>query len=233
MKKIKCILFLILTANVSADISAQEAAELELRAAEIRKELNIHTPTAEERRLQRIRSELNLDFDTSSKDALLGNNKPETVQSLMGSSQNESITDSISSGFSSITKTLGMEEEEENDDYSFSSTLSDFYDTVGLDEGESWGMPSVFGFNEKKTEPLFGIGILGDIEDVGTSMYKGMKYSGQSAEFTSGMMYKSSKIYNTMFGVFDDSPLNVFEEEDETSIFDVFEGGNSMLDMFD
>jgi len=232
MKKTKYILFLILTATISADISAQEAAELELRAAEIRKELNIHTPTAEERRLQRIRAELNLDFDTSSKDALLGNNQAETVQSLAVSSKNESITDSISSGLSSITKTLGMEEEEE-DEYSFSSTLNDFYDTVGLDEGESWGMPSVFGFNEKKTEPLFGIGIFGDIEDVGTTMYKGMKYSGQSAEFTSGMMYKSSKIYNTMFGVFDDSPLNVFEEEDETSIFDVFEGGNSMLDMFD
>jgi len=232
MKKTKYILFLILTATISADISAQEAAELELRAAEIRKELNIHTPTAEERRLQRIRAELNLDFDTSSKDALLGNNQAETVQSLAVSSKSESITDSISSGLSSITKTLGMEEEEE-DEYSFSSTLNDFYDTVGLDEGESWGMPSVFGFNEKKTEPLFGIGIFGDIEDVGTTMYKGMKYSGQSAEFTSGMMYKSSKIYNTMFGVFDDSPLNVFEEEDETSIFDVFEGGNSMLDMFD
>ena len=232
MKKTKYILFLILTATISADISAQEAAELELRAAEIRKELNIHTPTAEERRLQRIRAELNLDFDTSSKDALLGNNQAETVQSLAVSSKSESITESISSGLSSITKTLGMEEEEE-DEYSFSSTLNDFYDTVGLDEGESWGMPSVFGFNEKKTEPLFGIGIFGDIEDVGTTMYKGMKYSGQSAEFTSGMMYKSSKIYNTMFGVFDDSPLNVFEEEDETSIFDVFEGGNSMLDMFD
>jgi hypothetical protein len=232
MNKTMYILFIILTATISADISVQEAAELELRAADIRKELNIHTPTAEERRLQRIRSELNLDFDTSSKDALLGNNKPETVQSLAVSNKNESITDSIGSGLSSISKTLGMEEEE-NDDYSFSSTLSDFYDTVGLEKGESWGMPSVLGFNEKKTEALFGIGIFGDIEDVGTSMYKGMKYSGQSAEFTSGMMYKSSKMYNTMFGVFDDSPLNIFEEEDETSIFDVFEGGNSMLDMFD
>ena len=223
---------LVFNSFIYADISAQEAVELEVRATDIRKELGIHTPTAEERRLERIRSELHLDFDTSSKDALLGNNKPDTVQSLVVSNKNESITDSISSGLSSITQTLGLEEEEKNDDYSFSSTLNDFYETVGLDKGESWGMPSIFGFNEKKTTPLFGIGILGDMEDMGTSMYKGMKYSGQSAEFTSGMVYKSSKMYNTMFGVFDDSPLNIFEEEDETSIFDVFEGGNSMLDMF-
>lgn len=60
-----------------------------------------------------------------------------------------------------------------------------------------------------------------------------MKYSGTSAEFSSGMMYRSSKMYNTMFGVFEDSPFNVFEEEDESSIFDVFESGNSMLDILD
>jgi hypothetical protein len=60
-----------------------------------------------------------------------------------------------------------------------------------------------------------------------------LKYSGTSAEFTSGMMYKSSKVYNTMFGMYEESPFNIFEEEDEKSIFDVFEGGNSVLDMFD
>jgi len=60
-----------------------------------------------------------------------------------------------------------------------------------------------------------------------------MKYSGQSAEFASGMMYKSSKVYNTMFGMYEDSPFNFFEEEEEASIFDVFEGGNDILDMFD
>jgi hypothetical protein len=36
-----------------------------------------------------------------------------------------------------------------------------------------------------------------------------------------------------MFGVFDDSPFNVFEEEEEASLFDVFEHGNSVMDMFD
>ena len=222
---------LLLSSIIYADISAQEAAELEIKAAKIRKELGIHTPTAKEREVARIRAELHLDFDTSSKDALLGNNKPTTVQSLVVSDKSDSLTDTITSSLSSIGETLGIEDEKE-DTYSFSSTLNHFYDTIGLDEGESWGMPSLFGFNEKKTKPLFGIGLLGDIEDMGTSMYKGMKYSGQSAEFTSGMVYKSSKIYNTMFGVFDDSPLNIFEDDDETSIFDVFEGGNSMLDMF-
>ncbi len=216
---------------VWADISAGEAAELEVRAAKIRKELNIHTPTAKEKEVARIRHELHLDFDTSSKEALLESNKPTTVESLT-TSKESSITDSVSSAFSSITDTFSSEDEKE-EGYSFSGSLNSFYNSVGLDAGESWGMPSVFGFNEKKKTSLFSIGILGDIGDAGTTMYKGMKYSGQSAEFTSGMMYKSSKMYNTMFGVFDDSPFNVFQEEDETSVFDVFEGGNSMLDMFD
>ena len=59
-----------------------------------------------------------------------------------------------------------------------------------------------------------------------------MEYSGESAEFFSGMMYYNSKMYNMMFGVFDDSPFNIFEEE-ETSVFDVFEQGNSLMDMFE
>jgi len=46
-------------------------------------------------------------------------------------------------------------------------------------------------------------------------------------------MYKSSKMYNTMFGMYEDSPFNVFEDEEETSVFDVFEGGNKVLDIFD
>jgi len=217
---------------VLAEFSAQEAAELELKAADIRKELNLHTPTAKERKLEQIRHELKLDFDTSSKEALLETNQPKTVESL-AASKSSSMTDKISSGFSSITKTLGMDEDDD-DTYSFSGSLGDFYDAVGLEEGESWGMPSVFGFNEKKKKSsLFGFEFLGGLKDTGNTIHKGMKYSGQSAEFTSGMMYKSSKMYNTMFGMYEDSPFNVFEEEEETSIFDVFEGGNKVLDIFD
>jgi hypothetical protein len=48
----------------------------------------------------------------------------------------------------------------------------------------------------------------------------------------SGMMYKSSKVYNEMFHVFDDSVFNVFDD-DESSVFDVFEEGNEVLDIFD
>jgi hypothetical protein len=143
------------------------------------------------------------------------------------------MTEKISSGFSSITKTLVIDDDED-DAYSFSGSLGDFYDAVGLDEGESWGMPSLFGFNEKKKKSsLFGFEFLGGLKDTGNTIHKGMKYSGQSAEFTSGMMYKSSKMYNTMFGMYEDSPFNVFEDEEETSIFDVFEGGNKVLDIFD
>jgi len=229
----KLFLYIISISNfIWADISAQEAAELEIRAADIRKELGIHTPTPKEKKLERIRHELKLDFDTSSKEALLESNRPKTVESLTAS-KSKSMTDKISSGLSSITKTLGLEDDD-NDDYSFSNTLNDFYDTVGLDEGESWGMPSVFGFNEKKKKSrLFGLEFLGGIKDTGNTIHKGLKYSGTSAEFTSGMMYKSSKVYNTMFGMYEESPFNIFEEEDEKSIFDVFEGGNSVLDMFD
>ena len=109
-----------------ADISAQEAAELELRAAEIRKELGIHTPTAKEKKLERIRAELNLDFDTSSKEALLENNKPDTVASLVAS-EKKSITDSISDEFSNMTKKLGINKsKKKSDDYSFSTTLNAF-----------------------------------------------------------------------------------------------------------
>ena len=228
------LLILGLTVFVFAKISVQEAAELELRAAEIRKELHIHTPTAKERKLERIRHELKLDFDTSSKDALLGNNKVDTVESLVAS-HSSTISEDIRSGFSKITKKIGLSDENENDDgYSLSGALNSFYDTVGLEEGERWGIPSVFGFNEKKKKKksLFGIGIFGDIQDTGNTIFKGMKYSGQSAEFSSGMIYKSSKMYNTMFGMFEDSPFNVFEDEKEPSVFDVFEGGNKVLDIF-
>ena len=70
------------------------------------------------------------------------------------------------------------------------------------------------------------------MKDSGSMFYSGMKNSGQSAEMMSGMMYHNSRMYNKMFGMFDDSPLNIFEDEKETSIFDFVEGGNSMMEMF-
>lgn len=125
-------------------------------------------------------------------------------------------------------------------EYSFSNTARDLKETLHMEGISSWSlpslsMPSFFGGEKKKKKDkgLFGINILGGVKDTGTKIYKGMKYSGQSAEFMSGMMYNSSKLYNTMFGLFDDSPFNIFEDEDEDpSIFDLFEGGNSVMDMF-
>ena len=227
--------FVGITSIVWSDFSAHEAAQLEVKAAKIRAELGIRNPTAKERKLERIRSELGLDFDTSSKSALLETDKPASVGSVMGGRPESSISDDVSSGISSISEKIGLKSKGKNDAYSFSGTLNDFYDTVGLDEGEDWGMPAFFGFNEKKKKKKskFGLKIFDDVGDTGTFMYKTMKYSGTSAEFSSGMMYRSSKMYNSMFGMFEDSPFNVFEEEEESSIFDVFEGGNKVLDIFD
>ncbi|MEA1879614.1 MAG: hypothetical protein U9N11_03100, partial [Campylobacterota bacterium] len=63
----------------------------------------------------------------------------------------------------------------------------------------------------------------------------GFKTSGESTEFMSGVMYKSSKMYNDMFNMYDDSPFNVFESDDDkdASILDAFTKGNEMLDIFD
>jgi hypothetical protein len=215
---------------IFADISAQEAAELEIRAAKIRKELGIHIPTAKEKEVARIRHELKLDFDTSSKEALLENNKPTTVQSL-DVSKEDSIVDSVTSVLTSVKNQLSSKHPKE-ESYSFSKVLNNFYNTVGLESGEKWGMPSIFGLNKKREKSWYEMGFIGSLHDTGTTIFKGMKYSGQSAEFTSGMIYKSSKLYNTMFGMFEDSPFNVFEDEEETSVLDVFEGGNKILDVF-
>jgi len=140
----------------------------------------------------------------------------------------------MDSALSSIKQTLRLEDKPKKDEgFSFSNSLSSFGDTIGMD----LELPSLFGSNSKKKESgmldsVLGFGMLGDLRDTGTSMYKGAKYTGQSAQFMSGMMYNSSKMYNTMFGVFDDSPFNIFEEEEEASLFDVFEHGNSVMDMF-
>jgi hypothetical protein len=232
MKRI-VVYMIAISSYMFADFSAHEAAQLEVKAAKIREELGITTPTAKERKLDRIRKELKLDFDTSSKKALLGQKKVKSVGSVAGGGPKSSMTDEIADSISSLSSKIGLSDKKKSDSYSFSGALNDFYETIGLEEGESYGLPAFFGFNEKKKKSKFGLELLDDIEDTGKFIFKGMKYSGTSAEFSSGMMYRSSKMYNTMFGMFEDSPFNVFEEEEETSMFDVFEGGNKVLDMFD
>ena len=117
--------------------------------------------------------------------------------------------------------------------------MGEMADIIEFEKGDILGLPSVFGINKKKQKKVFGSTvladtILGDAKDTGTGFYKGFKNTGESAEFMSGMMYNSSKVYNEMFHVFDDSVFNIFEDdEDEKSIFDVFEHGNEVLDIFD
>lgn len=247
MIKIMLVVSLLLSNFIWAGKSESKEEEIK----RIRKELNIDPPTKYELKVIRMRKELGIE-DSSNKERRLdsirdelriGYRKPESTSEL--DKAVNKITDpfksdtslgddlSLGSAFSSIKKKLHLEKEKKNDDFSFSGTLNDFYDTVGLEKGENLGLPSLFGFNEKKKKSsLFGLEFLGGLKDTGTTIHKGMKYSGQSAEFASGMMYRSSKVYNTMFDMYESSPFDFFEEE-EASIFDVFEGGNTVLDLFD
>lgn len=187
----------------------------ENKLEKIRRELGIKELTDKEKKLDVIRHELDIHYEAPKKESFL-DKKVENIQ-----------------------KTLHMDGEIEGE-YSFSNTVDDLKKTLNLDGESSWGipsfgLPSLFGEEKKKKKEkgLFGIGALGGVQDTGKSLYKGMKYSGQSAEMMSGMMYNSSKMYNTMFGLFDDSPFNIFEEEEDPSVFDFIEGGNSIMKLFD
>lgn len=193
----------------------------------IRRELGIPELKGDAKKLDAIRRELNIDYETPKRESLL----------------DKSVKD--------VQEALHMDGEIEGE-YSFSNSVRQLKKTLSLD-GDStfalpsmglsdFGLPSLFGEKKKKKKKkgIFGlgslgnIGIIGDVTDTGQSLYKGMKYSGQSAEMMSGMMYNGSKMYNTMFGMFDDSPLNIFEdEEEEASMFNFMEGGNSIMRMFE
>ena len=242
---------LIISLLLSTFICAGKSESKEEEIKRIRKELNIDPPTKYELKVMRTRKELGIEdgsneerrIDSIRDELKIGYRKPEKTSELDKAvnkvtdpfKSDTSVGDDLSfkSGFSSLKKTLHLEKEKKEEDFSFSGTLNDFYDTVGLEKGESFGLPSFLGFNEKKKKSsLFGLEFLGGLKDTGTTIHKGMKYSGQSAEFASGMMYRSSKVYNTMFDMYESSPFDFFEEE-EASIFDVFEGGNTVLDIFD
>jgi len=156
------------------------------------------------------------------------NNKSEKSSSVIG----DTIT--------AMKEVSGLEEVKKDNSFFDGGIMSDMADMIDLEKGESLGLPSIFGFNKKKQKKVFGstvLGetILGDVKDTGTTFYRGFKTTGESTEFMSGVMYKSSKIYNGMFEIFDDSPLNIFDDKDERepSIFDVFDKGNDMLDILD
>ena len=190
-----------------------DASNSEDKLKRIREELDIPILTGDAKKLDDIRHELKIGYEVPVRESYLDKQ------------------------VKSVKNALHMDGEIDGE-YSFSNSVRDLKKTLNLDGDSSWGMPSfglpsLFGEEKKKKDKgLFGISILGDVQDTGKSMYKGMKYSGQSAEMMSGMMYNSSKMYNTMFGMFDDSPFNIFEEEEETSMFDFIESGNSIMELF-
>ena len=146
----------------------------------------------------------------------------------------------ISDTVTAMKEVTGLKKVKQDNSLFDGGIMGDMADMIDLEKGETWGLPSVFGLNKKKQKKVFGstvLGdtILGDVKDTGTTFYRGFKTTGESTEFMSGMMYKSSKIYNGMFEIFDDSPLNIFDDKDERepSIFDVFDKGNDVLDIFD
>lgn len=217
--------------RMKEDLGLYQPTKKELKLRRIKEELGIKEPSRKERDIDRIRHELKIGYDVPKREGLY-----DDVKDALD------VGDSFDDTYDSVKETLGLEKKKKkkkkNDDFSFGETLTDFYETVGLEEGESLGLPSVFGFNQKKKARTFlgsktlGGTFLGDVKDSGSMFYSGMKNSGQSAEMMSGMMYNSSKMYNNMFGMFDSSPLNFFEDEKETSMFDFVEGGNNMMDMF-
>ena len=207
------------------NIQAPKLSAKEMKIKKMREELNIEEPDAKTKRLDKIREELNIDYQVPKYESAL-DKKVNKVKKKLG------LEDGLDmdSALSSIKQTLHLDEKPKKDEgFSLSNTLSSFGDTIGMD----LELPSVFGSSKKKNDSFLGSTPFGGIMDTGTKFYRGAKYSGQSAQFMSGMMYNSSKMYNTMFGVFDDSPFNIFEEEEEASLFDVFEHGNSVMDMFD
>jgi len=181
MKKI--ILIIISMSVVSfAGFSKAETEELARKAEKIRKELNIYEPTAKEKKIADIRRELNIKYDTSSKEAMFEKVNYNDYKRSVVQKKPSRMQRTLDSAYAKINKTLNLEDEVE-DDFSFSDTMNDFYDTVGLDKGESWGMPAFFGLNEKKKKKkssLFGLEFLGGLKDTGNSLHKGMKVNQQN-----------------------------------------------------
>ena len=136
-----------------------------------------------------------------------------------------------------MTKAVDVVKEEADidakwDDFSIDKTMRDVKNSVDFEsEGESYGLPSVFGLNKKEDNTVLGSEMLGSVKSAGSGVYSGFKNSGTTAEFTTGMMYQNAKLYNTMFDMFDKSPFNVFgADEEESSMFDVMDMGNSLMD---
>ena len=182
----------------------------------------------------------NIIESTLSDDKLNEKSEIMTVGSPMTSGDKHKENSMIDDTLTVMKEVTGIEKIKEDNSYFDNSIIGDMADMISLEKGESLGLPSFFGLNKKKEKKVFGStvlgdSLLGDAKEMSTTFYRGFKVTGESTEFMSGMMYKSSKIYNDMFEVFDDSPLNIFDDKDERepSVFDVFDKGNDILDIFD
>ena len=165
----------------------------------------------------------------------------DTVKNTVGIKKEKHKKSSlVSKTITAMKEVTGLEKVKEDNSFFDGGIMGDMADMIDLEKGESFGLPSVFGLNKKKKTKVFGSTVLGDTllgdaKDMSTGFYRGFKRTGESTEFMSGVMYKSSRVYNEMFDIFDDSPLNVFDDKDERepSVFDVFDKGNDILDVFD
>jgi len=178
---------------------------------------------------------------SKNKDDSLFDSMVEGVKDTIGIKEKKVQKSSLlGDAITAMKEVSGLEKVKEDNTFFDGGIMGEMADMIDLEKGESFGLPSVFGLNKKKKTTVFGSTVLGDTllgdaKDTGTSFYRGFKRTGESTEFMSGMMYKSSKVYNEMFEMFDDSPLNIFDDKDERepSIFDMFDKGNDMLDILD
>lgn len=198
-----------------------------------------------ERMTDDIKEKIGIEKDKSKpkdKDDSLFDSMVDSVKDTIGVAKDKPQKEHsiFSKTVTAVKEVAGSEKVEEDNAYFDDGIMADIADMIELEKGERFGLPSVFGLNKKKSKKVFGSSVLGDtflgdIKNTSTGFYRGFKRSGQSTEFMSGVMYKSSKIYNEMFDMFDDSPLNIIDDKDkrETSVFDVFDEGNEILDIFE
>ena len=159
---------------------------------------------------------------------------------LFGKEKKKKSSSLLEDTFTAMKEVTGIEKKKTDNRFFDGGLMGELSDMISLEEGESLGLPSIFGLNKKTEKTVFGSTILadtvlGDAKDIGTSIYRGVKYTGESTEFMSGVMYKSAKVYNGMFNIFDASPLNIFDDkkEREASVFDIIDKGNTLLDRID
>jgi len=239
----------VLNAVTNPAASKGESSLLTDRVDDVQDTVRFKEEPAKKKKIESLYTEMDDVIDTVRVNTDKPNAKEETsllsdlvndAKDLMGIKEEapKKKTSFFDDTITAVKEAAGMKEAKEENSLFDDGVMGSIADMIELEEGESYGLPSVFGLNKKKEKKVFGSTVLGDtflgdIKDSSTSFYKGFKTSGESTEFMSGIMYKSSKSYNKIFGVFDDSPLNVFDDKEESSILDVFDKGNSVLDMFD